>query len=161
MTSTSDKIPGTEYSYDFHWRRTLEVVALDSIPAPGNAEDGRELTEAELAINPTWSLSTYLRKTVEEVRQLRGEANAAKLRQEAILAAIEGVDDEGIKTRIDKIAAEQAAQQAALVESLRAQIVEAAPALADAVAAQLDGVDVAQLRAAVEAGVRSVLGSLD
>lgn len=159
MPSVGDKIPGTEYSYDYHWRRTLEVVAGDSIPAPYYSEDG--LPDAERAKNPTWSLSTYVRKTIEEVRQVRGEVNATRLRQEAILAAIEGVDDEGIKTRIDKIAAEQAAQQAALVESLRAQIIDAAPALADAVAAQLDDVDVAQLRAAVEAGVRSVLGSLD
>lgn len=96
------------------------------------------------------------------VKQLKAIAAAAaeqKLRDEAVLAAVRDDDDQAaILARIDARAAELAAGQQALRAELAAEL---APALAEAIRAELGDVPAEELDAATERALRKVLGSLD
>lgn len=140
MPSVTDNIPGTTGSYNYHWKRTLELVGQlselllqDTVPAPAIGDNGEPLTPEELAANPNWYFKSYVRETLTELREFRKEvkdATAAEVTRDAAIAA-----------------------------GIRDTLIGLSGPLADAIADRLppDG----DVQAAVEAGVRAVLGSLD
>ncbi len=141
MPKTTDLIPGTNASYDATWAKTSErvytlwqLLTTDTIPAPTVSKDGVPLTPEELDANPTWYLKSYLKESLEAIYELRKEVRDA--------------------TRAEVV------RDATLASAVRAELLAAVPALADAVASELEGVPADQIRSAVELGVRNVLGSL-
>lgn len=83
----------------------------DIIPAPASA----------LASDPKnthWTAGSYLQWTYNGLTAAREELRAGKLRDEAILAAVQGLDTAAILQRIDQAAAADAARDAALLAEL-------------------------------------------
>ena len=135
MPTTKDPLPGTNTTYEGAWAGTYNFLNGDAVDAPTVDETGRELTPEEYAANPRWYLKSYFKNIMSELRLLRAEHRAA-------------------------VAAE-VAREAELAVSIGEHLTTLVPALAAAIAEQLGDIPPADVQAAVEAGVRRVLGSLD
>jgi hypothetical protein len=82
---------------------------------------------ADRATNPTWAPASAIRGTLErvyhlpsELRAIKTEQAAAKLREEAILAAVKGLDTKAVIAAVNARASEDAARDAALRELVQA-----------------------------------------
>jgi hypothetical protein len=92
------------------------------------------------------------------IRAIATEQAQARLREEAILVAVQGNQDATqILTRIDQ----RAAEQTAAIEALRAEIVrEVAPVLAAEFASRLEGVSPEQLDEAHQGALRAAINTV-
>jgi len=99
--------------------------------------------------------------TLKFGQEIRAEQAAAKLRDEAILKAIKGVDTKAILSAIDTRAAEDASRDAVLMAEAAAAVKAALPSVEELAAAVAAAVDHDLDTAAVAAALREVLGGID
>ncbi|MFI6160401.1 hypothetical protein ACIA59_10675 [Micromonospora haikouensis] len=98
-----------------------DVWSADVIPAarpPYNNSDYGDPAKPKEG-NKSWTAGYALQAAVEASRAASAEARAARLGQEAILAAVQGLDTAAIIARIDQVAAAEQQRDAELAELVR------------------------------------------
>ncbi|MFI2664894.1 hypothetical protein [Micromonospora carbonacea] len=99
-----------------------DVWSADVIPAarpPYNNSDYGDPAKPKEG-NKSWTAGYALQAAVEASRAASAEARAARLGQEAILAAVQGLDTAAILARIDQVAAAEQQRDEQLAELVRA-----------------------------------------
>ncbi|WP_431892647.1 hypothetical protein [Micromonospora haikouensis] len=116
------------------FRRYLTEIGLlaaqpleDDMPTPADVWSADVIPAArppysnsDYKTNPKWTAGYALQAAVEASRAASAEARAARLGQEAILAAVQGLDTAAILARIDQVAAAEQQRDAELAELVRA-----------------------------------------